>query len=127
MIIDHVSQRKGESTFTIDIANYSNGLSISTLELATMVQRTEAYSNFSLKNKIKIYPHPSRLFSLFHPMMYFYYEKWYYYSLEGGVEFIFADVSGLGDYELIHSTHRNEIHDTNWRKKLGQSTDLFKY
>ena len=55
------------------------------------------------------------------------FEKWHYYSLEGGVEFIFGDVTGLGDYELIHSTHRNEIHDTNWRKRVGQASDLLEY
>ena len=50
------------------------------------------------------------------------YEIWHYYSLEGGSEFIFGDVSGNGSYELLHSTYRYEIKDPDWRvriEKLG--------
>lgn len=46
------------------------------------------------------------------------YETWYYYELEGGVEFIFVDKSGFGDYELVHSTARNEIYDVDWQRWL---------
>ena len=338
MILDHVSQRKGEITFNIDITDYSKGLKISSLELASKLCRAEEQSNFSLKNRIEIYPHPSRLFGVIYPVMFFYFEAynlvldhsgtnnytihyyisdfkgnlvrdfplkskatdtttiaeasginilafpsgkyllhieladnirgdslsvfkdftvikpsreisqsqllvnnsdylsmgldelkaefekakyiatsdeigifekldvqgmriflikfwkirdpepatdinefkqkyfeniaiantryslsfkmgwrtdrgrilllygkpdeierhpssidskpfemWYYYALDGGVEFIFGDISGMGDYELLHSTHRNEIHDENWGKRVGQSTDLFEY
>ena len=42
------------------------------------------------------------------------YEIWYYYSIQGGVEFIFADRTGFRDYQLIHSTHRNELRDDDW-------------
>jgi GWxTD domain-containing protein len=49
------------------------------------------------------------------------YEIWYYYSLEGGSQFIFGDVSGHGYYELLHSTYRNEIKDPNWQSRLGGS------
>jgi GWxTD domain-containing protein len=53
-------------------------------------------------------------------------EKWYYYALDGGSEFIFGDLSGHGEYELIHSTYRNELQDPNWRQRLGgQSTSGF--
>jgi GWxTD domain-containing protein len=46
------------------------------------------------------------------------YEIWYYYSLEGGSEFIFADLSGNGNYELLHSTFRNEIKDPDWQIRI---------
>ncbi len=46
------------------------------------------------------------------------YEVWYYHSLEGGVQFVFVDRGSMGDYILIHSTHRNEISDTDWEKQL---------
>jgi len=49
------------------------------------------------------------------------YEVWYYYALDGGSEFIFGDLSGHGDYELLHSTYRNELQDPNWRVRLGGS------
>ncbi|MBL7074137.1 GWxTD domain-containing protein [candidate division KSB1 bacterium] len=42
------------------------------------------------------------------------YEIWQYDSLEGGVVFVFADRSGFGDYELIHSTKKDELHNYNW-------------
>ena len=46
------------------------------------------------------------------------FEIWYYYSLEGGSEFIFADLSGNGNYELLHSTFRNEIKDPDWQLRI---------
>lgn len=47
-------------------------------------------------------------------------EIWHYYSLEGGTQFIFADISGNGNYELLHSTYRNEIKDPEWRSRIEQ-------
>ena len=47
------------------------------------------------------------------------YEIWNYYSLEGGSEFIFADLTGHGNLELLHSNYRNEIKDPNWRQRIG--------
>ena len=42
------------------------------------------------------------------------YEIWSYHGLQGGVIFVFVQRSQGGDYELVHSTHRNELHDENW-------------
>lgn len=47
------------------------------------------------------------------------YEIWYYYSLDGGSQFVFGDLSGHGEYELLHSTFRNELQDPNWQNRLG--------
>ncbi len=46
------------------------------------------------------------------------YQIWYYYNIEGGVEFIFGDQNGLGMYRLLHSTKRGERHDPNWMDRL---------
>jgi GWxTD domain-containing protein len=46
------------------------------------------------------------------------YEIWHYYALEGGVYFIFADMDGMGDIQLLHSTARREIKDSNWKMKI---------
>lgn len=46
------------------------------------------------------------------------YEIWYYHSIQGGVMFIFGDRTGFSDYTLLHSTHRNELQDSNWRYQL---------
>ncbi len=46
------------------------------------------------------------------------YEIWSYNSIQGGVQFIFGDRSGFSDYILLHSTHRDELHDDNWMQQL---------
>ena len=46
------------------------------------------------------------------------YEIWYYYNIEGGVEFDFVDFSGFGDFKLVNSTKRGEIYDPNWRNYI---------
>jgi len=42
------------------------------------------------------------------------YEVWTFNAIQGGVIFVFVQRSSGGDYELVHSTHRNELHDENW-------------
>jgi len=47
------------------------------------------------------------------------YEIWHYNDLEGGVIFIFADLTGFSDYTLINSTKRGEISDPDWQRKIN--------
>ena len=44
--------------------------------------------------------------------------RWEYFELQGGVEFIFGDPRGIGDFELLHSTARGEISDEDWQTEL---------
>jgi GWxTD domain-containing protein len=46
------------------------------------------------------------------------YEIWYYHEIEGGVEFVFGDVTGFSDYTLLHSTKRGELRDDSWRRRI---------
>jgi len=46
------------------------------------------------------------------------YEKWIYYDIEGGVQFIFGDVTGFSDYILLHSTKRGELRDDGWQRRI---------
>jgi len=46
------------------------------------------------------------------------YEVWHYYSIENGVEFVFVDRSGFGEYQLVHSTKRGELRDDEWERFL---------
>jgi hypothetical protein len=46
------------------------------------------------------------------------YEIWFYNEIEGGVQFIFGDISGFGNYELLHSTKRGEVNDPDWERRL---------
>jgi GWxTD domain-containing protein len=45
------------------------------------------------------------------------YETWTYHGLEGGSYFILLDISGYGNYQLVHSTVSTEISDMNWQEK----------
>lgn len=46
------------------------------------------------------------------------YEIWYYNSIEGGVYFVFADITGFSDYMLVHSTKRGELSDSDWSRRI---------
>lgn len=46
------------------------------------------------------------------------YEIWYYNSIEGGVIFVFGDITGYSDYELLHSTKRGELRDDSWARRI---------
>jgi len=46
------------------------------------------------------------------------YQIWHYYHIQGGVNFYFVDIRGFGDYQLVHSTARNELQDVNWQRWL---------
>ncbi len=46
-------------------------------------------------------------------------EIWRYDYIEGGVEFIFVDRSGFNNFELVHSTKRNEISNTDWERSAS--------
>jgi GWxTD domain-containing protein len=46
------------------------------------------------------------------------YEVWHYYSIENGVQFVFVDRSGFGEYILVHSTKRGELQDEAWQRYL---------
>jgi GWxTD domain-containing protein len=46
------------------------------------------------------------------------YEIWHYNEIEGGIIFVFADLTNFSDYQLIHSTARGELQDENWENKI---------
>ncbi|HYQ86544.1 MAG TPA: GWxTD domain-containing protein [Bacteroidota bacterium] len=48
------------------------------------------------------------------------YEIWHYNNIQGGVVFVFVDRTGMGDYQLVHSTHRDELHDEMWYDRYAQ-------
>ncbi|MFA6233080.1 MAG: GWxTD domain-containing protein [Bacteroidota bacterium] len=43
-------------------------------------------------------------------------EVWRYDYIEGGVDFIFVDRSGFNNFELVHSTKRNEVNNPDWER-----------
>ncbi len=48
------------------------------------------------------------------------YELWYYHDIEGGVVFVFVDMIGIGNYDLVHSTKRGEVNNIRWRQLIGE-------
>jgi len=46
------------------------------------------------------------------------YEIWSYHHIEGGVYFVFGDITGFSDYQLIHSTKRGELRDESWERRI---------
>lgn len=46
------------------------------------------------------------------------YEIWLYYEVQSGVQFVFVDLRGLGDFVLVHSTAKNEYQDPDWQQQL---------
>lgn len=50
------------------------------------------------------------------------YEIWTYDALEGGTMCVFIELLsvGSGDYELVHSTLKNELRNENWKSILGK-------
>lgn len=51
------------------------------------------------------------------------YEIWHYNALQGGVIFVFVDRNDVGHYLLVHSTHRDELHDENWYKEYARKAE----
>jgi GWxTD domain-containing protein len=51
------------------------------------------------------------------------YEIWHYNNIQGGVIFVFVDRNNFGNYTLVHSTHRNELHNENWMDEQARRTN----
>lgn len=47
-------------------------------------------------------------------------EVWTYNSIEGGVEFVFGDRTGLREFQLLHSTKLGEVKNENWRALISE-------
>ncbi|MBN2423597.1 MAG: GWxTD domain-containing protein [Calditrichaceae bacterium] len=50
------------------------------------------------------------------------YVIWQYHQLEGGAYFVFADLTGFGEYQLIHSTYRKELQNADWQNLINKSS-----
>lgn len=46
------------------------------------------------------------------------YQIWNYYSIEGGVRFVFVDIMSIREFRLVHSTHRNEVQELEWQERF---------
>ncbi len=46
------------------------------------------------------------------------YEVWDYNAIQGGVIFVFVDLTGFNDYVLVHSTMQGEVSNPDWLRSL---------
>ncbi len=72
--------------------------------------RGRVYIMYGEPNEIERYPNQTQT----RP-----YEIWSYYDLEGGVRFVFGDITGFADYQLLHSTKRGELRDQYWERRIS--------
>jgi GWxTD domain-containing protein len=49
------------------------------------------------------------------------YEIWHFNNLEGGCIFVFADLSGFGDFELLHSSYSKELYNSDWQRLIHRA------
>ena len=50
---------------------------------------------------------------------------WHYFEMQGGVQFIFVDIQGMGDFNLVHSTAYSELQDFDWQRWLVPGGMMF--
>jgi hypothetical protein len=48
-------------------------------------------------------------------------EIWHYHELEGGSIFVFADITGFGEFDLIHSTYSRELSQPGWQRLVQKA------
>lgn len=48
------------------------------------------------------------------------YVVWRYHNLEGGQIFVFTDLDGFGEYQLIHSSYRKELQNWQWQEMISK-------
>lgn len=72
--------------------------------------RGRVYMIYGEPNEIERYPNETQA----RP-----YEIWHYYDYEGGVYFVFGDLTGFSDYQLLHSTKRGEMRDEQWTRRIA--------
>ena len=65
-----------------------------------------------------IYGEPSEIDRYPSEMDAYPYEIWSYHQIEGGVVFVFGDITGISQMQLLHSTHRGEMRDDNWFNRI---------
>ncbi len=65
-----------------------------------------------------VYGEPSEIDRFPSEMDAYPYEIWSYHHIEGGVIFVFGDITGISQMQLLHSTHRGEMRDENWFNRI---------
>jgi GWxTD domain-containing protein len=94
---------------------YFNGVEYCNIKYSTFnkkgykTDRGRVYLLYGEPDQVDMYPNETNMKP---------YEIWYYNRIEGGVLFIFGDLTGYNDYELLSSTKRGEIRDDNWQRRI---------
>ncbi|MFO8062873.1 MAG: GWxTD domain-containing protein [bacterium] len=70
------------------------------------------------------YGEPDEEMVIPHPRGFKSYENWIYYS-QGGMQFVFTDIDGFGDHELVYTNVEEEDIPANWRNYVD--TDIIRF
>ena len=89
--------------------NYANEHFSNRFKKGYLSDRGRVYLTYGEPDQKDYYPNESNMKP---------YEIWFYNSIEGGVTFIFGDLTGFSNYELLNSTKRGEVRDDNWQNRL---------
>ncbi len=87
--------------------NYANKKYKTAFKKGWLTDRGRVYIDYGAPDQIDRHPNSSSSKP---------YEIWTYNSIEGGVIFVFVDLTGFNDYILIHSTKQGEVSDPDWQK-----------
>lgn len=91
----------------IERLNYVNQKYRTAFKAGWLTDRGRVYLHYGKPDDIERHPSSSNTKP---------YEIWYYNSLQGGVNFVFIDLTGFNDYVLIHSTLQGEVYNPDWQK-----------
>jgi GWxTD domain-containing protein len=111
--------------------DYATNSPIGTSRLNYMRRIEYANSNFTSMGKpgwksdrgriLLIYGEPDEYERFPSSMNLLPYIVWVYHNLEGGQQFVFSDLDGFGEYQLIHSTYRKELQNPDWQSMIRTS------
>ena len=80
---------ESEKSFDIQVAAQSKKLSLSDIQLASLITRDNSKSNF-VKNGFKVLPNPQGMYSPLKPVLYYYFEIYNLSDLMGSVDSTYA-------------------------------------
>lgn len=107
-LFDFWSRRpEGIRTAVLDRVSHANGAFRTLQKDGYLTDRGRVYITYGPPDDID--RHPSEAES--RPL-----EIWSYDAIQSGVIFVFVQRQMGGEFELVHSTHRNELQDENWQR-----------
>lgn len=132
-VMDENSQKFGEYELNLHVPAYGDGFIISSIELASRVNKVTQNSKYTYKSNVEICPNPSSVFGISNPMLYFYFEVYnaqldeknvnkysYHYYITDTEEQIVKDYG-----EKIKSTNSSTVAEISGTNVMALATDSY--